>query len=701
MIKKMTFFIALITLLIETSCFQKENCSSLIETSRFQKENRSSQILDKSWLFKKGSTNILKEKHFDSSKWELINIPHTWNREDGQNGGGTDMQSKTGYYRGSGTYKKSFSINDSDLDKRLFLKFEAVCLTANVYLNGIFLGKHEGAFTAFCYEITHVVKPKNNELIVIADNSWNKNIAPLSGDFTMFGGIYRPVHLITLNKICISPLDNASSGVYIQQKKVTDNKADVKITTNISNGTDTNQKLNISTTITDNSGNIITTDKQTLTISKKKTIANVQHLSIKKPHLWNGIKDPYLYNVTINIEQPGKILDTSTHKIGLRYFKIDAKKGFFLNGKPYKIKGVNRHQDRLNKGWAISNKDHEEDIDIIMEMGANSIRFAHYPQSDYILSLCDKKGILAWEELPLVGCVTGTPQFADNTKQQLTEMIRQHFNHSSIIMWGLFNELFHKKTDSPDKIIEELNNLAHNEDPTRLTVAAPNKLGKKINLIPDVLAFNTYPGWYGKDPNGMKKIINSWNKNLKGIGVSEYGAGASVKHHQQFMTKGPSTKGRFHPEEWQAIVHEKNYNQIRKLDFVWGSFIWNMFDFASAWRSEGDTLGRNDKGLVTYDRKIKKDAFFYYKANWSDQPVIYITSRRHVERNNAETNIKIYSNCDNLNLTLNNKNCGKVIGSNNVFVWEKIVLKKGKNLIIITGTKDGKNYSDSCEWFYK
>lgn len=644
------------------------------------------------WSFYKGD---VKSNRPDVSAWDKVTIPHTWNKEDGTG------SSNNNYYRGAGVYSKNLHLPKEMKNKSIYVRFEAVSSIAEVYVNGRYVGKHEGAFNAFCFDITRFVKiGENNQLVVKATNEWDKNVIPLAGDFTVFGGIYRPVSLIVLNPVNITPLDFASSGVYVKQTEVDDSQATLDITTKLNNETDVTQPVDVKFTLLNQKGAVEQAFSQRIVLSKKSKKDILQQLVVTQPLLWNGRKNPYMYTLQVEVLQNGRLLDEVKEKIGLRYFHIDPQKGFFLNGDPYNLRGVNRHQDREGSGWAITNKEHDEDVALIKEIGANGIRLAHYPHSNYFYSLCDEAGILVWAEIPFIERATYTPEFLENAKLQLEELIRQSYNRPSIFCWGLFNEL---SQGEPHEIVKELNDLAHRTDPTRFTVSAPNHEKRPENLISDYLAYNTYPGWYWATPDAMGGSLENWNRlgGEKGICVSEYGAGASVFHHEQNVNRAPKTDGPWHPEEWQSWVHEENYRQIDDRKFVWGSFVWNMFDFAVASRNEGDRRGINDKGLVTYDRKTKKDAFYFYKANWSEEPVLYITSRRHVERNEAITDIKVYSNARGLILYVNDECKGSVCAENGVFVWKEIQLKPGKNVISVSGRKGETIISDTCEWTLK
>lgn len=674
--------------------------ASLMTLNLISAQVRLTSIIGGEWKFLKHEVSSNSPKTDD---WETVTIPHNWNVNEVQTGAkGDEWDNGRGYYRGAGTYFKKLIIPENYIHQRTFLRFEAVSQTAEVYINGQLVGKHEGAFNAFAFEITKFIKIGENELLVKASNGYNKNIAPLGGDFTMFGGIYRPVSLIVLNPVCITPLDYASAGVYIKQEKVSDSKAELAVTVKLSNQLNSQLKANVKVSILDKNKDVVASSQETVNMKLGEDNVSTQKIKVAKPHLWNGLKDAYLYTAFVEITDGNKVLDTLSQTIGLRYYRINAKKGFYLNGKSYKLAGVNKHQDYEGLGWAVTPVQQEEDMKLVKEIGANAIRLAHYPHANYFYSLCDANGLVVWAEIPLVNNITGTPEFAANAKLQLTELIRQNFNHPSIFFWSLYNEMGHRKTDDPQQLITELNALAHTEDPTRLTVAAPNHIERPEKFIPDVLAFNSYPGWYGDSPDGMEKKLYTWNKSIhkKGIAVSEYGAGASINQHQQGMTETPITTGKWHPEEWQAIVHEANYKQIKQADFVWGSFVWNMFDFASAGRKEGEQLGINDKGLVTYNRKTKKDAFYFYKANWNEEPMVYITSKRHLIRDTAFTDVKVYSNCNEVELFVNGKSMGNAAEDNHVFIWKSIQIIPGKNKISVKGIKNKKEYVDECEWEY-
>lgn len=631
------------------------------------------------WTFARGD---------NPTAWQQVDIPHSWNAQDG---------TTPDYYRGEAAYRCSFDAPTSGRGDRTFIRFEGVSQEATVWLNGKRLGRHQGAFTAFSFELTQLLKPRGNELLVEVTNAPDSLIMPLEGDFTIFGGIYRPVSLMVLPATCFTPLDYASSGVYISQTDVNDHQARLDIKAKVDTRGAT-RGLQLRTTVLDPQGSQVLQQTQEGAVMVDKFLEINQQVTIDNPQLWQGIDNPQRYRFVFELLQDGKVVDTLTQHMGLRYYKVDPHRGFFLNGKHHPLRGVNRHQDRQGMGWAITEREHDEDMAIIQEIGANCIRLAHYPHAGYFYNLCDRAGMLVWAEIPYVGHGTRSAAFDANALQQLTELIRQNYNHESIFCWSLFNELGGPK--KPHELVAMLNDRAHAEDPTRLTVAAVNNDGRPENDMPDIIAYNTYPGWYWADPDAMQWAIDWKYKpdSDRAIGISEYGAGASVRQHDQHITKAPKTDGPYHPEEWQATVHEVNYREIAKRPYVWGSFVWNMFDFASAGRHEGDAMGINDKGLVTYDRRTRKDAFYFYQAQWSRQPMVYITSRRHTPRTEALTDIKLYTNCPVVSLTVNGREVLLEQGELGIAIARNVTLQPGDNLITATAQRDGTTVTDQCTW---
>ena len=634
----------------------------------------------------------------EGGNWQPVNVPHTWNAVDALNGGGKDNQSRDGYYRGPGWYRTEVSLPEGIEGQRLFLRFEGVGSVADCHFNGIFLGQHRGAFGAFCFEITdHVNHGGANVLLVRADNTWREDVLPLSGDFPAFGGIYRPVQLIVKDRLCISPLNHASPGVFVTQRDVSRESATVGVRVELDNrGAETSAQVCIA--IKNPEGVVLANSSTELQVETQAEVS--QFFQLRDPHLWHGRLDPYLHTVEVSVLRDGVVVDSSVQPLGLRFIRIDPEKGFFLNGEPYRLYGVSRHQDKAGKGWALSEQDHAEDLAIVAEIGARGLRTGHYPSAASVYDLCDRLGLLVWIEIPLVDRISSDPNLPANASEQLTEMIRQHFNHPSIFCWGIFNEMYHRESPDAQELIGNLVDLAHSEDPARPTVCAVNKRREDLCRSTDLLALNTYPGWYDGEFGDIVDLVREFNGlgGNRGIAVSEYGAGASIHHHENPPSK-PDPNGHWHPEEWQSLFHEATYRMLSETPSCWGSFVWNLFDFASTWREEGGAPGINDKGLVTFDRKTRKDAFYFYKANWSDDPVLYITSRRHTQRSTAVVPLKIYSNADSVTLTINGERIGdQPVGDNRIVVWNRIELRPGENHILVEATRAGQSLTDSCVW---
>jgi beta-galactosidase len=661
--------------------------------------------LESGWRFKQADAAGAEQPEFDDSAWQSISLPHNWGWQEAMNG--------QPYYRGPGWYRRDLNLGAPQPGRRYFLRFEAASTVADVYLNGKSLGQHRGGFGAFCYEITSQLATNGTNLLAVrVSNAPQPDIAPISGDFSVYGGLYRPVHLLVADTVCFTPTDHASPGVAWLQTKVTPDQADLDITAQLSNGRKntgsyTNPSFTLVASVFDAAGNLAASTTQEIHPVPGRTAPYFLHVTVPNPHLWNGRKDPYLYKAIIELRNTNDVVDSVTQPLGLRFYSVDPDKGFYLNGQPYHLHGVNKHQDREGKGWAVTEADLDEDVALIKELGCTVVRCAHYQHSDYFYSLCDQAGILVWAEIPQVNEIHGTPEFEETSRNQLVDLIRQNVNHPSIFAWSLFNELWPAATNAdPHRELQDLKLTANGEDPTRPTICATSNNGMpQMNKIPDLLGWNIYPGWYSgwgsKDDFG--KLVDSRKNDSRhgGFCVSEYGAGANINQHEQ-DPKEPATGGQWHPEEWQAIVHEEAWKQMKARPFVWGTFAWAMFDFAVASRHEGGVPGRNDKGLVTYDRKTKKDAFYFYKANWSDDPVLYITSRRFTERTNATTGVKVYSNAGEAELFVNGSSYGvRQNDGNAVFIWKDVYLRNGENRIEARATRNGQALTDACNWTLK
>ena len=650
-------------------------------------------LLDKGWGYRPVSDTGLK------SSMKQVTVPHTWNAN--------YIPGTRSYNREMMVYRRDLEITPDMKDKRLFLYFEGVNSSATVLVNNKSVGSHKGGYTAFCMEVTDYAKQGTNKLEVWVTNAYNPEILPISGDFNIYGGIHRPCHLLVTEQDCISPLFYASPGVFIHQDKVSEKQAQITVETMLSlRGK--KQGLKVRTTIEDAKGNIISQN-----IEQNVTIENVkQPFVIEHPVLWNAKQNPHLYKVIVELLDNGKVIDRVEQRTGLRYFSVDADKGFFLNGKYLDLYGFCLHEEVEGKGSALSAEDHERDMELVKESGATSLRLVHYPHSESIYHLSDENGIVLWTEIPMVGpggydfCgFINTDGLKEHARQVLKELVYQKYNHPSICFWGIFNEI-RTNYDNAEPFARELHELYKEIDPSRLTTLASCDDPKFYQNRSDLMAWNKYIGWYGSR-NAPETAGNFFDKakaasNGKPVAISEYGGGANVEHHFSMKENDVKPSGQFHPEEGQTYIHEGNWSAFAQRPYMWAKYIWVFADFQSAIRNEGGKPGINDKGLVTYDRKIKKDAFYFYKANWSTEPMIYITSRRFTKRPEASVQVKVYSNLRENTLYVNGKKIGKQKSDSlNRVMWQNVTLSKGENRIRVEGKSKAGVIEDTCVWYLK
>ncbi len=556
-----------------------------------------------------------------------VDLPHTWNGDDGQDGGND-------YYRGACTYIKKLGKPEIPEGGAAYLEFKGVNASAQIYVNGELVCEHDGGYSAFRCDITKFLKDEN-EIKVIADNSVNDKVYPQRADFTFYGGIYRDVNLICVhasrfdldfygcNPIKIDPaVKNGDGHVTITAYPVGDGETEIEIF--------------------DGDGN------------KVADLKNSETAVIKQARLWNGLKDPYLYKAVATLKVNGEKVDEVSANFGFRTYAVDPKKGFYLNGKLYPLRGVCRHQDRPHIGNALTKAEHDEDMALIKEIGANTLRLAHYQHDDYFYDLCDKAGLVVWAEIPYIS--RHMKNGNDNAKSQMTELILQQYNHPSIVFWGISNEITMMKTDKKDmlKTHRELNDLCHKLDPSRLTTLACFAMcsfGNKSAHITDVVSWNLYLGWYvpGLFLNDVWLKFFHMLYPKRPVGYSEYGAESMPNLHAAKPKRFDNT------EDYQAIYHEYMLEFFARHPYIWGTHVWNMFDFAADGRNQGGDPGMNHKGLVTFDRKTKKDAFYLYKAYWSEEPVLHLCGQRYAHRTGKKTSITVYSNIGKVEIYNNGK----------------------------------------------
>lgn len=641
------------------------------------------------WKFIRQDEQDAWKMKYTDHHWEEIKIPHTWNAVDGANG--------TEYYQGACWYRREFTLDPVLKGKRIFIEFHGSNSITDVYVNEQYIGQHRGGYSLFRFDITDAVRfGERNILSVKVDNTIVDDVYPQKADFTFFGGIYRDVNIIAVHPVHIDLRDYGSSGVYIIQEEVNKERARLIIQTKLANTSSEDKKVRLWIDILDDNDNTVTYMPKEVTIPKEETITVKLPVSIDKPHLWHGKENPYLYKAKVSLVSYNDTLDAVTIPFGVRYFYVDPEKGFFLNGVHYPLRGVSRHQDRKDKGWALSHDDQREDMEIIKEIGATSIRLAHYQHDQFFYDLCDQEGMVVWAEIPFISVMGKSDKNGENAKQQLIELIRQNFNHPSIMFWGIQNEIqIGGERPEVRQVVQELNELAKKEDPTRFTTQAnvmfvPDTV--EYNDITDVLGYNKYYGWYNGKAEDFAGWIDGFHKKNPHVPlcISEYGAEGIIEYHST------EPKVRDYSEEYHTFYHETVWKIFEKRPFLWGTYVWNMFDFGSAIRDEGGVQGRNNKGLVTYDRKIKKDAFYLYKAHWSDEKFVHITSKRFVDRADDTIMVKIYSNCNQVTLFVNGEEITSKNSEEKIFVFENVKLRDGLNVIRAVTQAEGVTYEDTA-----
>lgn len=681
---------------------------------------RIKRSINSNWRFIRTDVSNGRDPGLDDRSWQLVSLPHTWNKKDA-------FDDVRGYYRGPAWYRKKINISNNLAGKQVFLKFGAANQVADVYVNGRFATEHKGGYTAFSVNITPYLHfGEENVIAVRVDNSFDHEVPPLSADFTFFGGIYRNVWLIATDQVHISVTDFGSPGVYLHATDVSDKSASVIAKTEVTNNSNDNQSIRIETVITDHTGHVVGNMISSLTIDPGKMNEITQKSEpIKDPHFWSP-DDPYIYNVTTKVIQNGTVVDSETNPLGIHWYRFDPDKGFFLNGKHLKLRGVNRHQFYPGKGDAVPERYQVADMKMIKDMGANFVRLAHYPQDPSVLEAADRLGLMIWQEIPVVNTIDTTAAFTANASHMLREMIRQDYNHPSIILWGYMNEILlgvpryagrnhpAERKEYLKKVValaRHLNSVAHEEDPSRETAMAlhhstvyTQTLYDQIGLssVPDVVGWNLYQGWY-------QPMQDSTGKNLFGIFVdnqhkkypkrvmiiSEYGAGSDSRIH----TKDPQ---RFDfSVEYQNYYHEQILNQIEERPYIAGSTVWVMYDFPSEGRNDTRPW-INEKGLVSEDR-TPKEVYYFYKSKFSDQPVLHIASRdwtqrtvpyRQDKQKTFDEQVTVFSNLQNINLSVNGHSLGKKQPGKADYIEWQVPMSIGANHLVARGMSHGKSYSD-------
>lgn len=610
------------------------------------------------WVFTKNCDFIPKKLPED---WEIVCLPHTWNAVDGQDGGAD-------YERRACWYATELESPDREKTDRVYLEFDGINAVATVYLNGNKVGYHEGGYSRFRVDVTEFLKEEENLLAVCVDNSEKSNVYPQTADFTFYGGIYRDVNVIVVPETHFQLDYWGADGLAVVAK--TDGSVALHAYV-----TDAQEGDSVQFEIKD------AEDKTVAEAFTKAKPDTEMMLMIPDVHLWQGIEDPYLYHVAARIVRHNEVVDEVCVRFGVREFYVDPEKGFFLNGKSMPLRGVSRHQDRLGIGNALRKEDHEYDAQLIKELGANTIRLAHYQHNQAFYDACDALGFIVWAEIPFISVMNQDPAAHENCRSQMKELIYQNYNHPSICFWGISNEIT-IGGERPGLLdnLKDLNALAKSLDTTRLTTIAHVSMLPKdspMNGITDVISYNHYFGWYGGNMEQNEVWLDDFHRQnpQRPLGISEYGAEGIITYHND------SPKCRDYSEEYQALYHEHMAKVIEERPYLWATHVWNMFDFGCDARDEGGVKGRNNKGLVTFDRKIKKDAFFVYKAYWSKEPFVHLCGKRYAQRTAEEISVKVYSNQPSVTLIVNGVT-EKTLQGSKVFVFEHISLKEGWNTII-------------------
>ena len=659
-----------------------------------QAQQRVVYTINDGWKFTKGSPFEAQLTGCDDSSWETVNIPHTWNDKDADD-------ETPGFYRGPVWYRKQLFIDKSQEGRRAVIYFEGANQEVRFYLNGQFVGEHKGGYTRFCFDITsHLRYGQENLFAIYVNNVYNPNIPPLSADFTFFGGIYRDVYLQFMNPVHIATNDYASSGVYIRTPEVNNSAASVEITTLLTNDMPQATEIRVENIICDADGKEVKKTQAEVKLAAGETKADIsKKIKIDSPRLWD-IDDPYRYMVYTRIldKRKGTLLDEVVNPLGLRWFKFDSEKGFFLNGKGRKLIGTARHQDYFQKGNALRDELHVQDVLLLKEMGGNYLRVSHYPQDPVIMEMCDKLGIVTSVEIPVVNAVTETEEFLHNSVEMAKEMVRQDFNRPSVMIWGYMNEIFLRRPYTEGKQLEDyyrftekvaraLEATIREEDPSRYTMMAYHNMPQyyedaHLTEIPMIQGWNLYQGWYEPDINEFQRLLDRAHKVYKGkvLMVTEYGPGVDPRVHSY-------QPERFDFSQEYGLVYHKHYlNEMMKRPFIAGSSLWNLNDFYS--ESRVDAVPHvNNKGVVGLNRE-KKHVYWFYKTALSRRPILVIGNREWKSRggvvNTAQKeciqSVPVFSNAEEVELFVNNKSLGKKKIEDNYALFD-VPFVSGENLL--------------------
>ncbi len=698
-------------------------------------EARTAVVLADGWRFIQGDPAGAAQPAFDDAAWQPVRVPHTWNRigyYEPRVGVGPNTAGTVAKYQGVGWYRLRFPSPARASGEKVWLEFDAASRIAEVWVNGVRLGSHAGGFSRFRFDATSALRPGASNIVAVrVDNSApvagsaTADVLPLSGDFFVRGGLYRPVRLIVTNPLHIDLLDHGGPGVYATTTSISAGLAQVRVRTRLANDTGRVANGAVVARLVDAQGRVAAQARAVFRLPMAQVSEQQQDLAVARPHLWQGTADPYLYRLIVDVvDGRGRVVDTVAQPFGIRQVSIDPQRGFLLNGKVLALHGVGLHQDTETSDWAMSEADIARTFATIRDMGANTIRLTHYQHGETIHTLADRYGLVLWDEIPLVTqwtqgeAINPTTALVGNAQQQLAELIRQNFNHPAVAFWGVANEVdfgpnrpdFLGKPPAaiadPKALVRLLDQQARQDDPSRPTVMAACCQGDPA--APDIVgltqatAVNRYYGWYYGKPAGIGPYLDGLHAKYphQPLALSEYGAGGALTYQTDDPAGGPADiAGPRLPEGYQAWVHEQTWPLLRDRPWLFGTWLWNAFDFGSTVRREGDSVDVNTKGLVTYDGTIHKDAFYYYRANWSAAPTVHITGRRYTQRAYPVTEVRVYSNAPRTELALNGRSLGgKTDCPNRVCVWSGVALAAGANVLTATGQFATGAVADRIEW---
>lgn len=643
--------------------------------------DRTVTSMDAGWQFRRGDLPTADEADDGGKGWDAVTLPHSYNGADGDDGGT--------YYRGPAVYRRTLTLDHVPTGRRLWLQFDGAALATDVWVNGRRIGRHEGGYAAFRFDVTLAVRAGANRIVVRTDNSKFPSIAPLGGDFTVFGGLYRHVWLVEVPDSHIDLADDGGPGVYVSTRTLDDRRATLDARVLVRNDAAQTARLPIDVVVYDAMGASVATAHTSIRLRAGASLTATLPLTIAQPHRWQGRKDPYLYRVTARIGTG----DAVTVPLGLRTAAVDPQRGFLLNGTAYPLHGVNLfHSGRPGRGLAVTDREVVDDIGTLSELGVTGLRLVHFQHPQTAYDEADRRGLAVWTEIGVNGVIDPGKPFAENAAQQMRELIRQNYNHPSVVMWGIGNEVY-ATTPDVTRVLAELQAVARSEDVSRPTVYAhccqADDNGKAE--VTDIIGFNRYFGWYP----GQSGTIGAWADGYhaahptRAFAVSEYGAGASIRHQQVPPPAENRPESGWHPEQAQTRYHEDNWRQLRDRPYLFGTFVWVAFDLASDGRHEGDRPGINDKGLITYDRAVRKDAFYWYQANWSPIPMIHLTDSRLTTRSEPTVPVRAFTNAATATLTVNGRIIGSATAIDHVVTWPAVSLQPGNNTVSVLARGSG------------